>query len=213
MSAQNKDNGWKNVVGWIVVIIIFFACDGLQTTANVLNLFGIQIPRVIVIGFPPITSQPKQKSEAELESERMDQRIEDSLKKQPVIKLTQQQQEEREKLIMKKAEEDRLNPVNALKAYKTAKYFINNRGNKGCSEDMLHYVLTENDFSDAEAKNAISWLVNYREIDFYEQAYLAAQDYLRTSDESGLTEKLELLGFTREQRVYARKKLQKVNSL
>lgn len=212
MSAQNKDNGWKNVAGWIAVIIIFFACDGLQTTANVLNLFGIQIPRVIVIGFPPITSQSK-KSEAELESERMDQRIEDSLKKQPVIKLTQRQQEEREKLIMKKAEEDRLNPANALKAYKTAKYFINNRGNKGCSEEMLHYVLTKNDFSDAEAKNAISWLVNYREIDFYEQAYLAAQDYLRTSDESGLTEKLELLGFTREQRVYARKKLQKVNSL
>ena len=217
MSAQknNEIKYLKNVVNWILAIVLFFVLGGPQIMAECFNI-NIPVPRVIIIGLPPIMSQsqPPQKSEAELEEERMNERIEDSLKKQPVVKLTQQQQEEREKIIMKRAKEDNLNPTNALRAYKTAKYFINNRGNKGCSEDMLHYVLTQNNFSDAEAKNAIVWLVNYREIDFFEQAYLAAENYLKTSDGSGLvTNELERLGFTREQCIYARKKLLKVKSL
>jgi len=183
MGAQNKDSGWKNVVGWIAVIIIFFACDGLQTTARLLDFFNAPVPEVLV------SSQPKQKSEAELKK--------------------QQLEEEREKIIMQRAKEDNLNPVNVLKAYKTAKYLINKK--EGWSEEMLHYVLTENDFSDAEAKNAIAWLVNYREVDFFEEAYLAAQGLYVSG--SRLTEKLELMGFTKEQCIYARKKRLKVNPL
>ncbi len=163
MGAQknnNKNKILKHVVSSILLIVVFFTCDGPQTTAQWLDFFNIPVPEILV------NLQQKQKSETELKI------------KEPV-ELTEQQLEERDslrkELIKKKAREDGLDPNHTYEAYMCAKYYV-----EECyiiSENHLYERLRQLEFKQNEIYVAISWLINFNEVEYNKKRHTYKMKY------------------------------------
>ena len=154
MKAQEKN--WKKtakeLLKWFLFIQIFFFSLGHLFEPETLEDLNIHLPR-------PYRMETKAEAKADLEAE---------WKTQKPAELTKRQIEDRdslrETLIKKKAREEGLNPDKTYEAYMIAKYYI-----EDCyiiSENHLQERLRHDEFKWNEINVAISWLINFHEVEY-----------------------------------------------